>query len=64
MKKFIGIMLLVVFVMSFVAGAMVSPTQAKGSDDCREICHRALLFMCCGPNTTLGPGCIQIGRCE
>lgn len=64
MRKLIGIVLLAIFVLSFVAGIIATPSQAKGSDDCREVCHRIFLYLCCGPNDPLGPGCIQIGRCE
>lgn len=64
MKRLIGVVLLVIFVVSFMAGIMTTPVQAKGDSSCREICARVFLFLCCGPNTDLGPGCIQIGRCE
>jgi len=64
MRKVIGIVLLAVFALSFVAGIVATPVQANGSEGCREVCHRVYLYWCCGPNTELGPGCIQIGRCE
>ena len=64
MKKLLSVVLLVIFVLSFVGTALVTPVQANGSEECREVCHRVKLFLCCGPNTELGPGCIQIGRCE
>lgn len=63
MKKLIGVVLLVVFVLSFVAAAMVTPAQAKGSQDCDWICRKTYFYLCCGgPGEE--PGCVIVGRCE
>ena len=64
MKKLLSEVLIVIFALSFVSSALVTTANAKGSDECREICARVFLYLCCGPDHPLGPGCIQIGRCE
>jgi len=63
MKRLIGILLLVIFVMSFVAGAMVTPAQAKSDKNCDWMCRQTYFWLCCGgPGEE--PGCVIVGRCE
>lgn len=63
MRKLIGIILLVVFVLTFIAAAMVTPAQAKSDYKCEWICRKTYYWYCCG-NPGEEPGCIIIGRCE
>jgi hypothetical protein len=64
MRKLISVVLLVVFVLSFVAAAMVTPAQAKSDYKCEWICRQTYYWYCCGEKGTSEPGCIIVGRCE
>ncbi|UCD65058.1 MAG: hypothetical protein JSW34_06405 [Candidatus Zixiibacteriota bacterium] len=64
MRKLVSIALLLIFVLSFVAAAMVTPAQAKGDPKCDWICRQTYFWYCCDSGPDGEPGCVIVGRCE
>ena len=64
MKKVLSVVLLVIFVLSFIGTALVTPVQAKSENGCELICRQTYYWYCCGEKGSSDPGCVIVGRCE